>query len=93
MIDGEIVNNFIEKPQIGEGWINGGFMVMEPEVFNYIPGDGTNLEVDVLEQLAREGQLAAYHHEDFWQCMDTLRDKKLLEGLWQQGNAPWKTWQ
>jgi len=89
---GNLVNNFIEKPQIGEGWINGGFMVMEPGIFDYITSDATNLEAEVLEQLAREGQLAAYHHEDFWQCMDTLRDKKLLEGLWQKGNAPWKTW-
>jgi glucose-1-phosphate cytidylyltransferase len=93
IFDGDLVKNFIEKPQVGEGWINGGFMVMEPQVFDYIPADTTNLEAQVLEQLAAEGQLAAYHHEDFWQCMDTLRDKKLLEWLWQQGNAPWKTWQ
>jgi glucose-1-phosphate cytidylyltransferase len=92
VFDGNSVISFIEKPQIGEGWINGGFMVMEPAIFDYIPSDATNLEAEVLEQLAAEGQLAAYHHEDFWQCMDTLRDKKLLDGLWQQGNAPWKTW-
>jgi glucose-1-phosphate cytidylyltransferase len=77
---------------MGEGWINGGFMVMEPQVFDYIPFDSTNLEVDVLEKLAQEGQLAAYQHYDFWQCMDTLRDKKLLEALWRQGDAPWKSW-
>lgn len=87
-----LVRDFTEKPQIGEGWINGGFMVMEPQIFDYIESDSTNLEVDVLEKLAGENKLAAYRHEDFWQCMDTLRDKKLLEGLWQQGNAPWKTW-
>jgi glucose-1-phosphate cytidylyltransferase len=93
VFDGNSVISFIEKPQIGEGWINGGFMVMEPTIFEYIEGDATNLEAEVLEQLAANEQLAAYHHEDFWQCMDTLRDKKLLESLWQQGNAPWKTWQ
>jgi glucose-1-phosphate cytidylyltransferase len=68
-------------------------MVMEPKVFDYIESDATNLEAEVLERLATEAQLAAYHHEEFWQCMDTLRDKKLLESLWQQGNAPWKIWQ
>lgn len=93
VFDGDLVREFTEKPQIGEGWINGGFMVMEPQVFEYIEADSTNLEVDVLEKLAAEHQLAAYHHEDFWQCMDTLRDKKLLEQLWDQGNPPWKTWQ
>ncbi|HLO13707.1 MAG TPA: glucose-1-phosphate cytidylyltransferase [Anaerolineales bacterium] len=92
VFDGNSVISFIEKPQIGGGWINGGFMVMEPAIFDYIPSDATNLEAQVLEKLAMERQLAAYHHEDFWQCMDTLRDKKLLEALWQQGNAPWKTW-
>lgn len=92
IFDGDLIAQFTEKPQVGEGWINGGFMVMEPKVFDYIPRDSTNLEVDVLEKLAVEGQLAAYRHDDFWQCMDTLRDKKLLESLWQQSNPPWKTW-
>ena len=92
IFDGDLIAQFTEKPQIGEGWINGGFMVMEPEIFNYIPSDSTNLEADVLERLAREQQLVAYQHGDFWQCMDTLRDKKLLENLWQHGKAPWKTW-
>jgi glucose-1-phosphate cytidylyltransferase len=92
ILDGDLIEHFTEKPQVGEGWINGGFMVMEPQVLDYIPQDSTNLEVEVLEKLAAEGQLAAYRHADFWQCMDTLRDKKLLESLWQQGNAPWKTW-
>ena len=86
------VVRFTEKPQIGEGWINGGFMVFEPEVFNYIEGDQTVLERDVLERLAEEGQLSAFRHEHFWQCMDTIRDKMLLERLWQQGQAPWKVW-
>jgi glucose-1-phosphate cytidylyltransferase len=92
VFEGDLIADFTEKPQIGEGWINGGFMAMEPELLNYIPSDSTNLEVDVLEKLAGKGQLAAYRHEDFWQCMDTLRDKKLLESLWQRGSAPWKTW-
>jgi glucose-1-phosphate cytidylyltransferase len=92
IFDGDLIAQFTEKPQIGEGWINGGFMVMEPKILDYIPSDSTNLEAEVLNQLAAEGQLAAYRHEDFWQCMDTLRDKKLLEHLWQEGNAPWKTW-
>jgi glucose-1-phosphate cytidylyltransferase len=92
IFDGDLIAQFTEKPQVGEGWINGGFMVMEPKVLDYIPQDSTNLEKDVLEKLAADGQLAAYRHADFWQCMDTMRDKKLLESLWQQGNAPWKTW-
>lgn len=91
-LEGDMIKQFTEKPQIGEGWINGGFMVMEPEIFNYISSDATNLEVDVLERLASQGKLAAYRHYEFWQCMDTLRDKKLLESLWKQGDAPWKVW-
>jgi glucose-1-phosphate cytidylyltransferase len=93
IFDGELVSQFTEKPQVGEGWINGGFMVMEPQVFDYIPTDSTNLESEVLEKLALENQLAAYRHDNFWQCMDTLRDKKLLESLWQEKRAPWKVWQ
>jgi glucose-1-phosphate cytidylyltransferase len=89
---GDLVSHFTEKPQVGEGWINGGFMVMEPQVLDYIPGDATNLEAEVLEKLAAEKKLAAYRHDDFWQCMDTLRDKRLLDMLWQQGSAPWKDW-
>lgn len=92
IFEGDLISQFIEKPQIGEGWINGGFMVMEPKIFDYIPSDDTNLESEVLELLAQQGQLAAYRHDDFWQCMDTLRDKRQLESLWQKGNAPWKTW-
>lgn len=92
IFEGDLIAQFTEKPQIGEGWINGGFMVMEPKIMDYIPSDETNLEAQVLEQLARENQLAAYRHDDFWQCMDTLRDKRQLEGMWQEGRAPWKTW-
>lgn len=89
---GQQVCEFTEKPQTGEGWINGGFLVFEPKVFDYINDDQTILEKHVLEQLAADGQLAAFRHEGFWQCMDTLRDLRLLETLWQQGDAPWKTW-
>ncbi|MBI2266347.1 MAG: NTP transferase domain-containing protein [Armatimonadetes bacterium] len=93
VFDGDLVSEFSEKPQIGEGWINGGFMVFEPSIFRYIEGDRTVLESQALERLASERQLAAYRHDRFWQCMDTLRDKRLLESLWQEGHAPWKTWQ
>ncbi len=92
VFDGDLVKEFTEKPQIGEGWINGGFMVFEPSVFDYLRGDEDSLEADALEQLARAGELAAYRHERFWQCMDTLRDKRFLESLWQEGRAPWKVW-
>lgn len=92
VFNGDIVTHFTEKPQIGEGWINGGFLVFEPEIFNYLEGDHSSLEADMLERLAAEGQLAAYRHEGFWQCMDTLRDKRLLESYWQSGSAPWKVW-
>ena len=91
VFEGDLVREFSEKPQIGEGWINGGFMVLEPAVFEYLTGDASILEVDALERLAADNQLAAYRHEGFWQCMDTLREKKILESLWQSGKAPWKT--
>jgi glucose-1-phosphate cytidylyltransferase len=92
VLSGDLVAQFSEKPQIGEGWINGGFMVFEPSVFKYLDADHSVLEIDALERLTRDGQLAAYRHERFWQCMDTLRDKRLLERLWQEGRAPWKVW-
>jgi glucose-1-phosphate cytidylyltransferase len=93
IFDGDsMVVDFTEKPQIGEGWINGGFMVCEPEIFKYLKDDDSSLEADALEHLASERQLAAYQHEGFWQCMDTLRDKRLLENLWQDRSAPWKVW-
>ncbi len=91
VFDGDLVVEFTEKPQIGEGWINGGFMVFESEIFRYLDrGDETILEADALEHLAADGLLAAYRHESFWQCMDTLRDKRHLQRLWEQGDAPWK---
>ena len=92
VLDGDRVAEFTEKPQIGEGWINGGFMVLDPEVFRYLEGDNAVLEFDALERLAADGQLAAYRHDRFWQCMDTLRDKRVLERYWDGGAAPWKLW-
>jgi glucose-1-phosphate cytidylyltransferase len=92
IFDGDLVAEFTEKPQNGEGWINGGFFVFQPEIFRYLKDDHTSLEADVLERLANERQLTAYRHEGFWQCMDTPRDKRLLESLWQERHAPWKVW-
>jgi glucose-1-phosphate cytidylyltransferase len=92
ILDGDKVVQFKEKPQDTEGWINGAFFVLEPGVFDYIEGDNTQWEREPLERLARNGQLMAYRHSGFWQCMDTLRDKALLEEIWQSGKAPWKTW-
>lgn len=90
--DGDLVRRFTEKPQIGEGWINGGFFVLEPDVLDYIEGDHTMWESEPLERLAEDGQLVAYKHEGFWQSMDTLRDVRLLERLWHTNQAPWKVW-
>lgn len=92
IFDGDLVADFTEKPQIGEGWINGGFMVLEPAILQYLSGDDSSLEGDGLENLAKEKQLAAYRHGGFWQCMDTLRDKRLLEALWNKPQPPWKVW-
>ena len=92
-IDGDRVMQFNEKPQASEGWINGAFFVLEPQVFDYIEGDRTQFEREPLENLAADGQLMAYRHSGFWQCMDTLRDKKLLQRFWDAGNPPWKTWE
>jgi glucose-1-phosphate cytidylyltransferase len=89
--DDQVVE-FSEKPQTRAGWINGAFFVLEPGVFDYIDGDDTQWEREPLERLAKDGQLMAYRHTSFWQCMDTLRDKRLLEELWQSGNAPWRIW-
>jgi len=93
VLEGDLVADFTEKPQAGEGWINGGFLVLEPEIFKYLEGDNSSLEAEGLEQLAADGQLAAYRHYNFWQCMDTLRDLRLLESLWQSGKPPWKVWE
>jgi glucose-1-phosphate cytidylyltransferase len=90
---GDNVKGFTEKPQTGEGWINGGYMVLEPAIFRYLSDDRCSLESDALEQLASEGQLMGYRHEGFWQCMDTLRDKRSLESMWQTGRAPWRVWE
>jgi glucose-1-phosphate cytidylyltransferase len=92
VLDGDFVPQFTEKSQVAEGWINGGYFVFEPGAFQYLSGDNTSLEADALEHLAGDRQLAAYKHEGFWQCMDTLRDVRLLESLWQSGNPPWKVW-
>jgi glucose-1-phosphate cytidylyltransferase len=90
--DGDKIVSFSEKPQLGEGWINGGYMVCEPEVLDYIDGDDVNLAHAPLENLAKDGQLMAYRHHGFWQCMDTLRDKEYLEQLWDQPIVPWRNW-
>lgn len=93
VLEGNKVAEFTEKPQVGEGWINGGYMVFEPEVLGYIEGDGTILETHVLERLSAEGQLTAYRHEGFWQCVDTLRDLRLLNRICKKGSPPWKIWE
>jgi glucose-1-phosphate cytidylyltransferase len=90
-LSGDQIVEFSEKPQAGEGWINGAFFVLEPEVFDYIAGDDTQFEAP-LERLAKDGQLMAYRHGGFWQCMDTVRDRKLLQSLWAGDCAPWKVW-
>jgi glucose-1-phosphate cytidylyltransferase len=92
-LDGDTVAKFTEKPQIGEGWINGAFFVLEPGVFDYIESDDTLFEREPLESLSADGQLMAYKHDGFWQCMDTLRDKRLLNTLWETGKAPWQVWE
>lgn len=85
-----LVTSFKEKPQVNQGWINGGFFVLSPKVFDYIEGDSTTFEAEPLERLAAEGQLKAYLHDGFWQCMDTVRDREKLNEMWESGNAPWK---
>ncbi len=90
--EGTGVHAFVEKPEGDGGWLNGGFFVIEPRALEYIEGDATLWEKEPLEHLARDGQLAAYQHHGFWQPMDTLRDKRVLEELWNSGAAPWKTW-
>lgn len=92
VLDGNAVCRFTEKSQADEGWINGGFFIFEPEVLDYLDDDQTILEREPLERLAADNQLHAFRHEGFWQPMDTLREKQLLESLWQSGNAPWANW-
>jgi glucose-1-phosphate cytidylyltransferase len=92
VFEGDRVAEFTEKPQTGEGWINGGFFVLDRRVLKYIDGDTTLWERDPMESLAQDGQLMAYRHAGFWQPMDTLRERKVLEDLWESGKAPWKCW-
>jgi glucose-1-phosphate cytidylyltransferase len=92
ILNGDQVIEFSEKPQVGEGWINGGFFVLEPEVKDYIDGDATPFELSPLEKLAKDGQLMSYKHEGFWQPMDVIREKQILHNLWESGKAPWKVW-
>ncbi len=89
-LDGGVVRSFAEKPQTSEGWINGGFFVFEPEVFDYLDGDSCVLEKSPLERLSKDGQLRAFCHNGFWQPMDTLREKQMLEEMWNSNKAPWK---
>jgi glucose-1-phosphate cytidylyltransferase len=92
VFDGEQVSGFAEKRTTEDAWINGGYMIMEPRVFDYLHKDEDVLEVDLLERLTADGELAAFRHHGFWQCMDTLRDKQGLERLWLSGAPPWKRW-
>lgn len=91
VLDGERVVGYSSSP-MQEAWINGAFFVLEPEVFEYIDGDSTQWEKEPLERLAKDEQLMAYRHDGYWQCMDTMREKRLLEELWASGDAPWKMW-
>ncbi|MCG8457884.1 MAG: glucose-1-phosphate cytidylyltransferase, partial [Holophagales bacterium] len=90
--DGDRIEDFEEKPHGEGGWINGGFFVLDPAVIRYIESDGTPWEHAPMRRLVQEGQLSAYLHRGFWQCMDTLRDKNTLQTLWDEGRAPWKVW-
>lgn len=91
-LSGNHVRDFIEKPRGDQAWINGGFFVMGPQVFDFVDGDATSLEKDVLPRLAEGRQLGVFQHNDFWQPMDTLREKNILEELWASGSAPWRIW-
>jgi glucose-1-phosphate cytidylyltransferase len=91
-MDGDAVNGFTEKPKGQGGWINGGFFILSPKVIDYIDGDSSHWELKPLQQIAEAGELQAFKHEGFWQPMDTLREKNMLEDLWDAGKAPWKTW-
>jgi len=92
LLSGEAVRAFVEKPLVGEGWVNGGFMVLNRAVLSHVEGDDSSLEGDVLTALAAEGEVMAFRHDGFWQCMDTLRDVRQMRQLWAEQNAPWKTW-
>jgi glucose-1-phosphate cytidylyltransferase len=90
--EGDQVTDFHEKPQSGEGWINGGFFVLNKKTLDYIDGDDTSWEREPSERLVSEGQMVGYRHDSFWSCMDTLKEKTYLEDLWNSGKAPWKIW-
>ncbi|MGH2454205.1 MAG: glucose-1-phosphate cytidylyltransferase [bacterium] len=90
--DGDQIVEFFEKPEAGGGWINGGFFILESKALDYIEGDDTVFERDTVTRLAQDGQLMGYRHPGFWSCMDTLKEKNLLEELWTSGAAPWKIW-
>jgi glucose-1-phosphate cytidylyltransferase len=92
-LDGNRIKEFSEKPQTREGWINGAYFVLEPGIFDYIENDATQFEKEPLENLARDEQLMAYKHTSYWQCMDTLREKYILEKYWNSGEAPWHIWE
>ena len=92
LMEGDKVKTFHEKRNQDERWINGGFFVLEPQVLDYIKGDEDSWEGDVLDLIARDGELMAYHHHGYWSCMDTIRDRQSLEELWSAGEAPWKIW-
>lgn len=92
MDDQGCISEFKEKPQVGEGWINGGFFVFNYDIFKYLENDESILEREPLENLCRDNQLMAYRHYGFWQCMDTVRDRDSLNNIWLSGNAPWKKW-
>jgi glucose-1-phosphate cytidylyltransferase len=92
VFNGDKVGEFYEKPEASEGWINGGFFVLNRKVIDHIDGDKTVWERDVIEGLARDGQMMGYRHYGFWSCMDTLKEKNFLEELWTSGKAPWKIW-
>ncbi|MBF0216412.1 MAG: glucose-1-phosphate cytidylyltransferase [Candidatus Omnitrophica bacterium] len=92
IFNGNIVERFVEKPQLGEGWISGGFFVLEPQVLDYIDGDDTIFERKSMERLVSDGQLAAFQHNNFWHSMDTMRDAKFLNDIWAKNEAPWKVW-
>jgi glucose-1-phosphate cytidylyltransferase len=91
-MNGPKVTRFTEKPETGAGFINGGFFVLSPKVIEHIDGDESIWERKPMETLAANKQMMAYTHDGFWQCMDTLRDKQLLERLWDSGEAPWRVW-
>lgn len=92
LIEKDTVDSFLEKPKGDGSWINGGFFVCEPQLFDFIEGDSTVLEKELMEQIAAQHQMAAFKHSGYWKPMDTLRDKQELEQEWNNGTAPWKTW-